>query len=138
MVDKKIWNYGFLVAILVGCNALENNTWKDDMEIISHLNCQAIQLREARFALADSMRAYQDSLVDFAESTPDRARMWKSTLQTMEHRKEYLANTSRNLSDTIRVELMRLTKNLSPEEKRVFKDSIQARTERLNCIQNRQ
>ena len=121
------------LAILNGCNGTQEDAWEDDLETISQLNCQAIQLREARFALADSMRAYQDSLVDFAENSPDRARFWKASLEYMDERKEYLATTSRDLSDTIRVELLRLTQDLPPEEKRIFKDSIQVRTERLNC-----
>ena len=122
-----------LLSATLACGESDEPDWKNDLDTISQLNCNAIQLREARFSLADSMRAYQDSLLDHSETMPQHKDFWESQLAVMEERKEYLANTSRNLSDSIRVELLRLTKDLSVEEKRVFNDSIQSRVDAMNC-----
>lgn len=116
-----------LLCATIACGEPDEHDWKNDLDKISQLNCNAIQLREARFSLADSMRSYQDSLLDYSETMPQRRDFWESHLAVMEERKEYLANTSRNLADSIRVELQRLTGHQTVEEKRVFNDSLQAR-----------
>lgn len=104
------------------------------MDRITELHCRAIQLRNARFTLADSMRFYQDSLLEIAGADDTKAQYWKSSLTVMEKRKTRLAETSRNLSDTIRAELIKLTGEMSVDEKRIFNDSLQAKTEELNCL----
>src|SRR5690606_22364106 len=117
------------IGILLSCADHANDSWKNDMDRITELHCRAIQLRNARFTLADSMRFYQDSLLEIAGADDTKAQYWKSSLTVMEKRKTRLAETSRNLSDTIRAELIKLTGEMSVDEKRIFSDSLQARSE---------
>lgn len=119
-----------ILICLVSCkNTPEGNSWQDDLQKITELNCQATEYRKARFALADSMRFYQDSLLDWEEQNSEKAAFWKDRLAEMEVRKRTLTDNSRNLADSIRVELQRLTGHLTVDEKRVFNDSLQVRTE---------
>lgn len=121
-------------GLVFSCGSPNDSSWATDLDTISELNCQAMQLREARFSLADSMRPYQDSLINYGASLPHRKEHWESSLAVMNQRKDLLADSSRNLSDTIRVELQKLTKDLTVEEKRVFNDSLRARTDKLDCL----
>ncbi|WP_236980552.1 hypothetical protein [Membranihabitans maritimus] len=105
------------------------------MSKISKLTCEATQLRKARFALADSIRHFQDSMLHMAEAKPSRAKHWESELQTMLDRKTMLTSESRDLADTIRNELLILTNNMTVDEKRLFNDSLQSRTEKMGCSQ---
>lgn len=116
------------------CGSPHEADWTQNLHKISTLNCQAMQLREARFSLADSIRIYQDSLLTNGASMVQRKEIWESTLMLMNQRKDLLADSSRNLSDTIRVELQKLTREMTVEEKRVFNDSLQARTDKLDCL----
>src|SRR5690606_41162979 len=71
-----------------------DSSWATDLDTISELNCQAMQLREARFSLADSMRPYQDSLINYGASLPHRKEHWESSLAVMNQRKDLLADRS--------------------------------------------
>ena len=117
-----------ILIFLISCKyTREETSWQENLHKITMLNCQATEFRKARFALADSMRFYQDSLLDFGAENSEKTDFWKARLAVMEVRKKTLTDNSRNLADSIRVELQRLTGHLTVEEKRVFNDSLQAR-----------
>lgn len=107
--------------------------WKKEIDIVAKLYCQAKQLREARFELADSIRFIQDSLLNQKSIPAETVQRWDTNLRLMEERKAILTSTSRNLSDTIRVVLYNLTNNMSLDEKRIFNDSVIIHSERINC-----
>ena len=123
-----------MTGLGTSCGSPNDTAWTHNLHKLSTLNCQAIQLREARFSLADSIRIYQDSLLTNGISMVQRKEIWESTLLKMNQRKDLLADSSRNLSDTIRIELQKLTREMTVEEKRVFNDSLQARTDKLDCL----
>lgn len=107
--------------------------WQKEINGVSKLFCQAKQLKEARFELADSMRFIQDSLSHQNTLIAKNAHQWEANLKLMEERKLKLAETSRDLSDTIRHVLYNLTNDMSLDEKRIFNDSLTIHSERTNC-----
>lgn len=122
----------FIVIFITSCSTREPE-WIKQIDGVAKLYCQAKQLREARFDLADSIRFIQDSLLHQKSRSPETIHRWESNLKLMEERKIQLTSTSRNLSDTIRVVLYNLTNNMSLDEKRIFNDSIIIHSERINC-----
>lgn len=122
------------MCLIFSCSDQLDDSWKENMDEITRLNCRATKLRKARFALADSIRFYQDSLREYGHSDAQNAHFWETSLATMDKRKKWLAETSRNLSDSIHAELLTLTLEMSVEEKRIFNDSLQAKTEDLDCM----
>lgn len=110
-----------MLLIVAGCSPeTENN----HLNNLSKLTCEATDLRNARFALADSMRRYQDSIQQPDNATSHKTLDWEKRLKKMSERKDMLATESRNLADSIRIKLSELTKEMSLEEKRAFNDKL--------------
>ena len=113
------------LAFFSSCTSEQKESGSSDLESISKLTCEATKLRTARFALADSIRYYQDSLLHPDNASTQKVKEWETNLETMMDRKTRLTAESRNLADTIRAEVLFLTKEMSPEEKRKFNKSLQ-------------
>ncbi len=111
---------GFLIMVAACAQGTKNN----ELQKISILTCKATDMRNARFALADSMRHIQDSLLESDNTASHKIQEWETKLGYMEERKARLAVESRDLADSIRVELSKLTKEMSLEEKRTFNDNL--------------
>lgn len=139
---KKI---AILILVLAGTFTLYNCSDNDKksknqfayLDELSHMECEAIKLREERFALADSVRFLELELlekgVNLDPRDPDRPNI--PEIEKFDLRKENLVDVSRNLADTIRMYISKATKDLSLEQKRVFNDSLQLRVSRLNCLE---
>ncbi len=123
-----------LIAILAlaascGEHSKENKEgWPIDFEAMIDLNCRAIQLRKARFAIADSIRLKMDSVQASMDSLD-----FEKYKTDFESRKVELLNESNILADTIRLRMKRVMTDLNPEQKRAFNDSIQAELHRKGC-----
>ncbi len=119
------------MAVVASCSnpAIEKNQkWPIDFDAIINLNCRAIQLRKARFAVADSIRLKMDSV----QATMDSSAFVDYQMR-FESRKEALLNESNILADTIRLRMKRVMTELTPDQKRAFNDSIQAVLHRKGC-----
>jgi len=115
----------------MACESTKQNDkkeWPVDFQALVDLNCKAIELRKARFATADSLRLQMDSL----QATMDSASFAKYQ-SDFEDRKLDLLKESNTLADTIRSRMKRVMSEVSPEEKRVFNDSLQAELKRAGC-----
>lgn len=114
----------YAVAMLFLVASCASETENKHLGKISQLTCEATDLRNARFALADSMRRIQDSLLESDNTASHKIQEWETKLGYMEERKARLAVESRDLADSIRVELSKLTKEMSLEEKRTFNENL--------------
>lgn len=119
------------VIVLTGCESANHQAkeeWPVDFEALVDLNCKAIKLRKARFATADSLRLKMDSLRLSMDSTE-----FKTFQSDFEKRKQLLLHETNILADSIRSKMKRVMSEVSPEEKRVFNDSLQAELKRAGC-----
>ena len=121
-----------VVVFFTSCST-DHPEWRKEINGVAELYCQAKQLKESRFDLADSMRFIQDSLLHQKSSTDETTLRWGTSLELMEERKLKLAETSRDLSDSIRIILYGLTNDMSLDEKRIFNDSLTIHSKRINC-----
>lgn len=128
-----VWILPFVFFFLISCNSDKRHDSKVDIDDLAHLHCEASQLKDARFKLADSIRFLQDSTSHHLEASNGNVAEWKLELERMEEKKLILANESRNLGDSIRQVIFQLTNHMSLDEKRTFNDNLKARTERLDC-----
>lgn len=111
-------------------NTANQNQWPVNLDELVVLHCRSIELKDARFELANEIRFAEDTLI--VADTLMKERLTKRLEEALV-RKESLAQESHNLADTIRVKMERVIKELSPDEKRVFNDSVVARTKRAGC-----
>jgi hypothetical protein len=121
--------YLFLLSILiVSCNT-DNSAekWPVDLDELVELHCLSIEYKNQRFALASSIRYLEDSII-VAEKNNGADSLLLARLDELETKKEVLSEKSYALSDTIEVKIKDLIRELSPEEKRVFNDTLNART----------
>ena len=119
------------VIILTGCqsaNQKDKKEWPVDFQALVDLNCKAIELRKARFATADSLRLKMDSL----RASMDSLSFGKYQ-SDFENRKQVLLYETNILADSIRSKMKLVMSEVSPEEKRVFNDSLQAEIKRAGC-----
>lgn len=123
---------GIIAMYFISCTS-HHPEWQKEINGIATLYCQAKQLKEARFELADSMRFIHDSLAHHESLADQATQQWETDLKFMEERKINLAETSRDLSDTIRNILYSLTNDMSLEEKRIFNDSLAIHSEKIDC-----
>ena len=118
-----------ILLFCYSCSSEQKDAGSNNLHHISKLTCEATFLRKARFALADSIRYYQDSILHSGNASTHKVREWESRLKIMLDRKSRLTAESRDLADTIRVEVLSLTEDMSTEEKRKFNERLQ----KTNC-----
>lgn len=124
-----------LVILFVACQSesastSKTNQWPVNLDALVVLHCKSIELKDARFALANEIRFAEDTLQTAVDSVKERL---SKRLEEALVRKETLAKESHNLADSIRVKMDRVMKELNPEEKRIFNDSLVARSKRAGC-----
>jgi len=117
----------FIIAASCNTNTKEKPEWPIDFEELVELHCLSIEYKNARFALADSIRFLEDSIL-VAEKTNGADSLLLTHLESLEIRKELLSEKSYALSDTIEARMKVIIRELSPEEKRVFNDSLISQT----------
>jgi hypothetical protein len=111
-------------------NTASQNQWPVNLDELVVLHCRSIELKDARFELANEIRFAEDSLL--RADTLVKVELTK-TLEEALIRKKSLAEESHNLADTIRVKMDRVMKELNPDEKRIFNDSLIAKSKRAGC-----
>lgn len=125
-----------IVVLSVSCDPSPQpqTGWGESLEDLASLHCRAIELRKNRFALADSIRSASDSMMRLTDENMELKAELETRMDAFEKRKEILAEESQSLADTIREHLNRSTRQMSPEEKRSFNDSLESRSVDLGCI----
>jgi hypothetical protein len=117
------------IAILLSCTAESEKqkpeSWPVNFSKLVELHCEARNLKDERYALADSMR------LGMAATSQDSV-VRKERMQELQAKKKNLASESFVLADTIRLRMKRVMTELGPEEKRVFNDSLQTMI-KLRC-----
>ncbi len=117
-----------LAASCINKPAEKQEPWPVDFDTMVAFNCKAIELRKARFAMADALRLEMDSIkVAMGDSA------FKQYQNDFEMRKNALLSESNVLADTIRLRMKRVMSDLGPDQKRVFNDSLQAALKREGC-----
>jgi hypothetical protein len=118
-----------LLIIAASCNTStkQKPDWPIDFDELVELHCLSVEYKNARFALADSIRFLQDSIIA-SESMNGEDSLLIAHLDQLEIRKEVLSEKSYALSDTIEARMNVIIRELSPEEKRVFNDSLISQT----------
>lgn len=122
-------------VFIISCNtsSTKKEKWPIDLDELSDLYCLSVEYKNARFALADSIRFLEDSIIHAEENNaPDSALI--TLLNQLESRKKSLSEKSYALSDTIEARMKVIIRELSPEEKRIFNDSLSARSK--TCVEN--
>ncbi len=124
----------FFLIFLASCatNSDQKNEWPVDLDELSTLHCQSIALKNERFQLADSIRFIQDSIIVNTKSGNDIS-YYQDHLIELEKRKKILTANSYALSDTIESKMKIVIRDLNPDEKRIFNDSLNARTKAKGC-----
>jgi len=131
---KKYFIPLFLLLAACSNNAEQKEQWPVDMDEIVTLHCKSIELKNARFSLADSIRFVQDSIrINEAQNDRDLT-PFLNKLDHFEAQKEMLTKESYDLSDSIEAKMEKIIRTLSLDEKRVFNDSLIARTKAMGCI----
>ncbi len=93
-----------LIAVLVsGCASKEAEIARVVKEFVP-LEARAIDLRQARFALADSIRFAQTRLMELPADSPERAEMDRHISEFLKD-KEVLLNQSLALADTVKASI---------------------------------
>ena len=87
MCSYKYLLFFLFIGGMLACSDQTESSWRNNLDKITQLNCRATELREARFVLADSMRYYQDSVLEFGQTEAPKAKNWKATLSIMDKRK---------------------------------------------------
>lgn len=124
-----------LFVIVASCNSTseQKQEWPIDLDELTDLYCLSVEYKNARFALADSIRFLEDSIIHAEENNaPDSALI--TLLNQLESRKKALSEKSYALSDTIEARMKVIIRELSREEKRIFNDSLSARSK--TCVEN--
>lgn len=112
-------------------NQQENLNWPVNFEELITLHCRAIELRESRFEIADSLRFLNDSLsnrtdTSFSSETAEH-------LKKLYKRQEVVSAEGYALADTIRNRMTLVMSDLDPVQKRSFNDSVAVAVSRRGC-----
>ena len=124
-----------LLMLFTACSSPVKKTdhWPIDFDELVVLHCKSIELKNARFSLADSIRFVQDSIrINESVEGQDLSPFREKLLQ-FQKEKEILTKESYALSDSIESKMKRVIRELNVEEKRIFNDSLIARTKAMNC-----
>ncbi len=109
----------------------ENNTWPVNFEELITLHCRAIELRETRFEIADSLRFLNDSLSNRVDTSFSME--MADQLKELYRRQEVVSQEGYALADTIRDRMTLVMKELNPDQKRDFNDSVAVAVHRRGC-----
>lgn len=92
------------------------------------MHCRAVDYKNRRLELADSIQALQGPMTGRKKELIDRGDAARhDSLKTI------LATDIRILSDSIRIALRELTGDMGPDQKRLFNDSLDAYVARAGC-----
>lgn len=123
-----------LIGLFVCCyfSCQRPDVLKSNVERMADLECRAITLREQRFALADSIRFAQDTLL--RTKTIDSTRL-KDKLHNFLEQKAKLLQVSLLLADTIHSKFDSLRKNVfnTLDDKKTFEQQLKETMEKRNC-----
>ena len=124
-----------LLMLFAACSSPVEKTdhWPIDFDELVVLHCKSIKLKNARFSLADSIRFVQDSIRINGSLNEHDLSAFKDKLIQFEKEREILTQESYALSDSIESKMKRVIRELNVEEKRIFNDSLIARTKAMNC-----
>lgn len=118
------------VLVFVSCAERENNI---DVKNIAKLSCTATSLKQQRFALADSIRFYEDSVLNFSKSDQFKKNRWQKILESMSERKLKLMKESRTLADALNDQIYAATRTMTLDEKRDFNKILEKSKEEIIC-----
>ncbi|GAA5221621.1 hypothetical protein [Membranihabitans marinus] len=127
---KKVFYPLVMILLILACQSEKKPEFLL-LDKIADLHCQAKNLKDLRFSLADSMRYYQDSL-RLHPDQKEKQLKWQEIIEQQLIRKDDLANASRDLADSIRQYLNISTANMSPADKRVFNEALKEKSQQ-NC-----
>jgi hypothetical protein len=121
------------IGIIIQCKShhVDVVTLADDF---ATLECQAIELRKERFALADSIRFTEDTLLSANGDSVVINRL-SEKLKRYGERKELLVKSSLDLADVIRLRLDSLIHNelKDLERRKMFDEALKREVEERGC-----
>ena len=120
-------NHHYITVILCICYFLlscGSDTTEKEITNFARIQCQTIKLKNARFALADSIRILENDTVTH-----------KTTLQTLRSKADELKSESLVVADSLKQEMDILfkTKLTSEEKKQNFLKAVNAYLEQWSC-----
>lgn len=130
-----------MVIVLIGIGFLsacgskeEKEAVIDPVEWMADLHCEAVELRKARFELADEMRFIQDTIM--LPETSDSLKMkLQAKLDKLEPYKDSVVTRSLDLAKVIKFKLDSLIENELEfgEERKAFDERLTARLKERGC-----
>ena len=122
-----------LVLTCSSCKTTEGDL-QPFVEKFAEVECRAIELREHRFKLADSIRFATDSLLNLNIRVDSS--FLKMKLEKFEQEKTILLQQSLQLADSIQLQLSILRQDVLKDvtKRAVFDDKLNAALQRRGCI----
>lgn len=134
MANKHQVKYFSLLTLIIYCfcSCHQTNESNGNVERMADLECRAIALREQRFALADSIRFTQDTLLH--TKTEDSVRL-NNKLNIFLKQKETLLQRSLVLADSIHNKFDSLRKYvfIGLDDKKVFEQKLKETMDKREC-----
>lgn len=123
-----------LCAVMYSCaQPTASNPWPVDMEALADMHCRARVMREARFALADTMRMTESRFLGIENRTAADSAAFAEAMEGYAAQRDKLVDSSKSLADSIAAMLSTAIKALSLGEKRVLNDSLERMVKRRGC-----
>lgn len=123
------------IGFLSACgNKEEKKPLIDPVEWMADLHCEAVELRKARFELADEMRFIQDTIM-LAETSDSLKIKLQAKLDALEPYKDSVVTRSLDLAKIIKFKLDSLIENELElgEERKAFDERLTARLKERGC-----
>ncbi|TNF24369.1 MAG: hypothetical protein EP314_07930 [Bacteroidetes bacterium] len=123
------------VGTLTSCGKKDKGTSAvDPVAMMANLHCEAVQLRKARFELADRMRFIQDTLM--LHTTSDSLKLsLQEQLDELEPYKDSIVTRSLDLAKVIKFKLDSLIEQELEQgtERKTFDEKLTAKLKELGC-----
>ncbi len=126
--------FTFFVAVLVAACSSPEKSIDKIAEEFADLECRALELRKNRFALADSFRFSEDTLLKYRDDSLLQKRI-TTRMQHYEEQKIILVKNSLALADTIRMQLDSLMKHDLAEmaRRKLFDEALEKELSKRGC-----
>ena len=122
-------------VVLNSCSSTnEKESAVDPVEWMADLHCEAVELRKARFELADRMRFIQDTIM-LPQTSDSLKSVLQSKLDALEPYKDSVVTRSLDLAKVIKFKLDSLIENelAKGEERKAFDERLTAVLKERGC-----
>ncbi len=132
---KLIIEVALAAVVLNSCSSTnEKESLVDPVEWMADLHCEAVELRKARFELADRMRFIQDTIM-LPQTSDSLKSVLQNKLDALEPYKDSVVTRSLDLAKVIKFKLDSLIENelAKGEERKAFDERLTAVLKERGC-----